>query len=46
MEYILFIHNNTDAATTKAQWDSFFAEANKSGIFQGGTLKLCEMPKT
>lgn len=37
MEYILFIHNNTDSATTKAQWDAFFVEANKSGVFLGGS---------
>ena len=37
MEYILFIHNNTDSATTTEQWDLFFAEANKSGVFLGGS---------
>lgn len=37
MEYILFIYNNTDSATTKEQWDTFFTEANKSGIFLGGS---------
>ena len=37
MEYILFIHNNTDSATTREQWDAFFSEANKSGVFLGGS---------
>ena len=37
MEYILFIHNNTDSPTTEGQWDSFFEDANKSGIFIGGS---------
>ena len=37
MEYILFIHNNVDAATTETQWNSFFIEANKSGVFLGGS---------
>ena len=37
MEYILFIYNNTDSATTKQQWDSFFTAANKSDVFLGGS---------
>ena len=37
MEYILFIHNNTDQPTTAAQWDAFFAAANQSGLFLGGS---------
>ena len=37
MEYILFIHNNTDAVTTEDQWHSFFTEAKNSGVFQGGS---------
>ena len=37
MEYILFIHNNTDSATTEEQWSSFFEDANKSGVFLGGS---------
>ena len=37
MEYILFIHNNTDANTTPEQWDAFFIAAKKSGTFQGGS---------
>lgn len=37
MEYILFIHNNTDSDTTDEQWNSFFTEANNSGVFIGGS---------
>lgn len=37
MEYILFIHNNNDSVTTEEQWKSFFIEAKKSGVFQGGS---------
>ncbi len=37
MEYILFIHSNTDSVTTDDQWNSFFIEAKKSGVFQGGS---------
>ncbi len=37
MEYILFIHNNTDSNTTSEQWDAFFIAAKNSGIFQGGS---------
>ena len=37
MEYIVFIHNNTDSATTDEQWQTFFTTANASGIFQGGS---------
>ena len=37
MEYILFIHNNTDYQTTEEQWCSYFAAAKESGIFKGGS---------
>ncbi|MEB3733120.1 hypothetical protein ULF88_00965 [Halopseudomonas pachastrellae] len=37
MEYILFIHNNTDLPATTAQWDAFFAAENQSGLFLGGS---------
>ena len=37
MEYILFIHNNNDVITTEDQWNSFFIEAKKSGVFQDGS---------
>ena len=37
MEFILFIHKNTDRTPTKEQWESFFNAANNSGIFLGGS---------
>jgi hypothetical protein len=37
MEYILFIHNNTDTPTKKEDWDLFFELARRSGLFQGGS---------
>ena len=37
MEYILFIHNNEDHASTQEQWSTFFSAANDSGIFNGGS---------
>jgi len=37
MEYILFIHKNVDETTTEEQWNSFFSEANESGMFLGGS---------
>lgn len=37
MEYILFIHNNSDQPTTEEQWNEFFVAANESGMFSGGS---------
>lgn len=37
MEYILFIHNNTESETTATEWESFFEAARKSGLFLGGS---------
>jgi len=37
MEYILFIHNNMDQQPTNEQWNSFFAKAVASGMFNGGS---------
>jgi len=37
MEYIIFIHNNTDKKTAEEQWHSFFSLATDSGMFQGGS---------
>ncbi|MEM7707803.1 MAG: hypothetical protein AAF358_19785 [Pseudomonadota bacterium] len=37
MEYILFIHNNTESDTSKEEWDSFFDSAIQSGLFRGGS---------
>ena len=38
MEYILFIHNNTDSETKKEDWGRFFDLALESGLFQGGSV--------
>lgn len=45
MEYILFIHNNIDAVTTKTQWTLFFSKVKKSGIFQDGSEISNQMTK-
>ena len=37
MEYILFIHGNTDTQTKAADWEHFFELAGSSGMFQGGS---------
>ena len=37
MEYIAFMHRNTDTASTKEEWDRFFDLARMSGLFQGGS---------
>jgi hypothetical protein len=37
MEYILFIHNNTNTLTINEQWTYFFEQANASGLFLGGS---------
>jgi len=37
MEYILFIHNNTDIQPDIAEWEHFFELAGYSGMFQGGS---------
>jgi len=37
MEYILFIHDNTDTPTKEEDWEKFFALAKKRGLFQGGS---------
>lgn len=37
MEYILFIHDNTDKTTEEEDWDRFLALARSSGLFQGGS---------
>ncbi len=37
MEYILFIHDNTDTPTKEEDWDRFLALARSSGLFQGGS---------
>ncbi|MGH1440346.1 MAG: hypothetical protein ACRBBR_09570 [Cellvibrionaceae bacterium] len=37
MEYILFIHKNTDTQMQKEDWDRFFTAAMDSKLFQGGS---------
>lgn len=37
MEYILFIHSNTDIPTKGEDWHQFFELATSSGLFQGGS---------
>lgn len=37
MEYIVFIHKNTDSETDSEQWDTFFNTARQSGLFKGGS---------
>ena len=37
MEYVVFIHNNTDTNTKEEQWESFFNAARESGVFNGGS---------
>lgn len=37
MEYIIFIHKNTDTPTTDDQWNTFFTTARQSGLFKGGS---------
>lgn len=37
MEYILFVHKNSNRPATQNQWNDFFAAANESGMFNGGS---------
>ena len=37
MEYIAFMHNNSDAPAAAKEWDAFFSAARKSGMFRGGS---------
>jgi len=37
MEYILFIHSNTDSESTCQQWNEFFIADKDSGLFLGGS---------
>ncbi len=37
MEYILFIHKNTDTPTAEDSWKLFSAAARECGLFQGGS---------
>ena len=37
MQYLLLIQNNAQSPTTPAEWDRFFAAAQASGMFKGGS---------
>ena len=37
MEYITFMHANTDTQSTKEEWDTFFNLARECGSFRGGS---------
>ena len=37
MEYITFMHRNTDTGSTREEWDRFFDLARESGFFRGGS---------
>ncbi len=37
MEYILFVHGNSEVEARKEEWDNFFEAARSSGIFRGGS---------
>lgn len=36
-QYILLIHSNQTSEPTTEQWDAFFAAAQQSGMFKGGS---------
>jgi hypothetical protein len=37
MQYLLLIHGNARSAPTHEEWTAFFARANASGMFRGGS---------
>ena len=37
MEYIVFIHRNSDSPVSAEEWEFFLMEARHSGLFQGGS---------
>ena len=37
MEYILFVHNNTDTSASPKEWNRFIELASSSGLFRGGS---------
>ena len=37
MQYILLIQGNVTSPSTSDEWETFFAAANKSGLFKGGS---------
>ena len=36
-EFLLLIHGNAKSRATPEEWESFFAEAHRSGLFKGGS---------
>lgn len=36
-QYLLLIQNNAKTKSTPAEWDTFFAAARASGMFEGGS---------
>ena len=37
MDYILFIHKNSDRQATQEEWNACFELAQNSGLFRGGS---------
>jgi len=37
MQYIAFIHTNTDSSPSGVEWQTFIAEATECGLFRGGS---------
>jgi hypothetical protein len=37
MQYLLLIHRNTDTQPSTEEWNAFFARAQASGWFRGGS---------
>lgn len=37
MEYITFMHSNTDTESSQELWDAFFKIVRESGLFRGGS---------
>ena len=37
MEYIIFMHRNTESEASPEEWNNFLSEARTSGIFRGGS---------
>ncbi len=37
MEYITFMHGNSDGKATPDEWNTFFELARDSGLFRGGS---------
>lgn len=37
MEYITFMHGNSDGKATEQEWNTFFELAGDSGLFRGGS---------